>query len=103
MSSQLETKALDQRSEITIAVEKLVIAHQAESSDNEIDGIANGDAVGAQGAVKTRCFEGDVLPHHRHDGEATENALQSLRMMIVARAPEDLQQDKVADQDLVCS
>jgi hypothetical protein len=76
-------------------------ALEAEVRDDQVDRLAHRYAARAQGAIVPRRAHCEVVVEQRYDRELAEVALDARRMGLVTRALQDLQEDQVADEDLV--
>src|ERR1700722_9309269 len=88
------------RSKIAVIVEQWPAVLDAPGSDQEVDGLANGDATPAQGTEITGGRDRDRLAGHRHDVEAAQQALDLERCLFAVEALQHLTKHQIPNDDL---
>ena len=92
---------LDQRIEIPIGMQELMAALDAERADDHVDRLPDRNATRPQQPIVSRGLDRDCLVQHWHHWILTQVSFDSRRMRLIAGTLQHLQQDQVADKDLV--
>ncbi len=91
------------RDEIAVVMQQSVSMFDAESADDEVGGLANGNAQFSQLAIISSSERGQVGSQQRYKQILTQSAFNTRGMGPVPSALENFEQDNVADQErLAC-
>ena len=86
------------RREISIVMQQRVSVFDAESADDDVGGLTDGNAQFSQSAIVPSCARGQLGAQQGHKHILTQSTLNTRGMGLVPSALEDFEQDKVADQ-----
>ena len=95
---QLQAEMFGHRSEIPIAGQERMAVGDAEGADDQVDGLAYGDAASTQAPVVHRTLDGEIRIEHGRYVEPPQRALDPMRLALARNALQNLQQHHVADQ-----
>ena len=86
------------RSEVAVIMQQDVAMLDAESADDDVRGLADGDAQRPQLAIIAGGTGREITIEKRYDRIPAQSALDALSMGFVPGTLKDLEQDKIADQ-----
>lgn len=92
---------LDERLEIAILVQEAMAVGDAISRDDQVRRLADGDAAGPEVAVVRGTLSCESGGEHASDRKPTQPCLDGESLLIASDAAQDLEQNDVADENVL--
>ncbi len=86
------------RNKVAIIVEQRVPVGDAKGADDEVDGLADRDALGPEGSIVPRRGGGEARVEHRGHVEFAKFFLEYSRVRLGAHTLQDLTEDYIPDE-----
>lgn len=87
--------------EVAVLVQEAMAAGDAVGRDDQVGRLADGDATGPQVAVVRGSLSRENGRQHAGDRKPTQPCLDGESLLIVSGAPQDLQQNDVANENVL--
>ncbi len=91
----------DEGLEIAILLQEAVAVGDAVGRDDQVGRLADGDAAGPQVAVVRGSLSRESRREHAGDRKSTQPCLDGESLLIASGAAQDLQQNDIADQNVL--